>query len=113
MHNIKENSDCTRIILAGNQCDNEYNRRVSKEEGTQFASEMGLPFYETSAKENTNIDELFDGVIDLVFDPDEKTDEITNEITDEKTDEITDEKTEEKTEEETEKKLKTACCPLL
>ena len=40
---------------------------------------MGLPFYETSAKTNTNIDELFDGVLDLIFDPDEKIEEKTEE----------------------------------
>ena len=48
----------------------DYGRRVvSKEEGIQFASLNELPFYETSAKKNTNIDELFDGLIDLLLTP--------------------------------------------
>ena len=45
---------------------------VSKEEATQFASRMGLPLFETSAKENTNVDELFDKVIDLLLTPEDE-----------------------------------------
>ena len=53
-------------------CDNYHRRVVSKEEGTQFASLNELPFYETSAKRNTNVDELFDGLIDLLLTPEEE-----------------------------------------
>ena len=56
-------------------------REVSKEEATQFASRMGLPFYETSAKENTNVDELFDALVDRMWNPDEIIQEENDELT--------------------------------
>ncbi|KAJ5070897.1 small gtp binding protein rab8 [Anaeramoeba ignava] len=46
-------------ILIGNKCDLEKEREVSKEEAQKFADKHGIPFIETSAKENINIDEAF------------------------------------------------------
>ena len=46
-------------ILAGNKCDLEHQRKVSKEEGKELASKYGIQYIETSAKETTNIEELF------------------------------------------------------
>ena len=34
-------------------------RKVEKEEGEALAKEMGIPFFETSAKSNVNITEAF------------------------------------------------------
>ena len=47
------------ICLIGNKIDLENKREVSYEEGQNFAEENDLLFYETSAKEGNNIQEIF------------------------------------------------------
>ena len=47
------------ICLIGNKCDLEGKRAVSYEEGKNFAEENNLLFFETSAKDGTNIQECF------------------------------------------------------
>ncbi|XP_072267373.1 ras-related protein Rab-10-like isoform X1 [Pyxicephalus adspersus] len=47
------------VVLLGNKCDKEDEREVSKERGEKLAWEYGIPFFETSAKENINIDKAF------------------------------------------------------
>ena len=46
-------------ILVGNKCDLIEKRQVSKEKGKQLADSYGIPFIETSAKSNENIEKLF------------------------------------------------------
>ena len=46
-------------ILIGNKCDWEEKRVVSKERGEQLAQELGIPFIETSAKQNINVEKAF------------------------------------------------------
>lgn len=46
-----------KIILVGNKCD--LNREISKEEAENFASEQGIQYVETSAKDNLCVDEMF------------------------------------------------------
>ena len=46
-------------ILVGNKCDLDSERQVSTEQGHNLAEEFGVDFLETSAKDNSNIDELF------------------------------------------------------
>ena len=46
-------------ILVGNKCDLIEKRQVSKERGKQLADSYGIPFIETSAKSNENIEKLF------------------------------------------------------
>jgi len=43
-------------ILIGNKCDMEDQRVVSFEEGKQLASEFGIQFFETSAKNDMNVE---------------------------------------------------------
>ena len=47
------------ICLIGNKIDLENKREVSYEEGKNFAEENDLLFFETSAKEGNNIQEIF------------------------------------------------------
>ena len=47
------------ICLIGNKLDLENKREVSYEEGKNFAEENNLLFFETSAKEGNNIQEIF------------------------------------------------------
>ena len=46
-------------ILIGNKSDLNDKRQVSKERGKQLADSYGIPFMETSAKSNENIEQLF------------------------------------------------------
>ena len=58
---IIENTDNDEIvmILCGNKNDMEKERVISKEEGENLAKNYGIPFFECSAKNNINIDEIF------------------------------------------------------
>ena len=47
------------IILAGNKCDIEDERNISNEEAEERAKEFGIAYYETSAKDGTNIKSMF------------------------------------------------------
>lgn len=46
-------------ILIGNKCDCTSETVVTTKEGQELADEFGVPFYETSAKNNINVDEGF------------------------------------------------------
>mmetsp|Transcript_13791 Transcript_13791/g.18416 ORF Transcript_13791/g.18416 Transcript_13791/m.18416 type:complete len:217 (+) Transcript_13791:143-793(+) len=62
---IRENADeRVRLVLVGNKCDHIYDtqRAVSKEEGEQLAKQYGVSFFETSAKENLNVDECYTAI---------------------------------------------------
>jgi len=51
-------NDNVYIILVGNKSDMEFHRKVSTEEGHNFAEENGLDFIEISCKNNFNCEEL-------------------------------------------------------
>ena len=46
-------------MLLGNKCDLEDEREVSKERGQMQAAELGVKFFETSAKSGLNVEEAF------------------------------------------------------
>ena len=46
-------------ILVGNKCDLESERKVTIEQGKDFATQYGMKFFETSAKESTNVADAF------------------------------------------------------
>ena len=53
-------SDCeTQCILIGNKCDMECERAVEYSTGKELADSLNIPFIETSAKENMNVEEAF------------------------------------------------------
>ena len=51
--------DKVPIILAGNKCDLEEERQVGTVEGHNLACYYGCPFFETSAKQHFNVEEIF------------------------------------------------------
>lgn len=66
------------VVVVGNKIDlpttgyidprsgKQYEKEVSYEEGKEFADSIAAPFYETSAKQNYNISEMFLRLIDLI-----------------------------------------------
>ena len=54
-----KDADSAPVVIAGNKCDLDNERAVSKEEGQALANEWSCPFYETSAKEKIQNEECF------------------------------------------------------
>ena len=65
---VKNNcgDDGVPIVLVGNKSDAP-NKIVSFEDQQAYAGLMNLPFYETSAKENINVDEVFTHLTKLIL----------------------------------------------
>ena len=54
------------IYIAGNKIDLEEERKIKTEEGQKLAEELGLPFFETSAKTGVNINESFEDLVEKI-----------------------------------------------
>lgn len=52
--------------MVGNKCDMEYERVVSTERGKQLADQLRLEFFESSAKDNINVQVVFERLVDLI-----------------------------------------------
>ena len=65
---IKDNFNNACVVLFGNKCDIPENEwTVTREEAKKFAEEKKIPFFETSAKENINIKEGFEEVVNAAY----------------------------------------------
>jgi len=60
--------DNAQVVLVGNKCDLEGERVVSIDRGKQLAMQMGLEFFETSAKDNINVKGVFERLVDIICD---------------------------------------------
>ncbi|XP_043523456.1 ras-related protein Rab-3-like, partial [Frieseomelitta varia] len=60
--------DNAQVILVGNKCDMEDERVITTERGKQLADQLGVQFFETSAKENINIKTVFEQLVDIICD---------------------------------------------
>ncbi|KAJ3435419.1 ras-like protein [Anaeramoeba flamelloides] len=58
-----KDSDSFPTVILGNKNDLEEERDVTIEEGKELSTELGCPFFETSAKENHNIAESFTALV--------------------------------------------------
>uniref|UniRef100_A0A6B2LRE6 Uncharacterized protein n=1 Tax=Arcella intermedia TaxID=1963864 RepID=A0A6B2LRE6_9EUKA len=61
-------SDGVVILLVGNKCDMEMERKVMTQEAQQFAQVSNLLFCETSAKNSTNVEEAFSLLVSSIKD---------------------------------------------
>ena len=59
----REHDEGIPIVLVGNKCDLEAQRRVERVEAAGIASEWGVPFMEVSAKLGINVEEAFETAI--------------------------------------------------
>ncbi|CAF3151567.1 unnamed protein product [Rotaria socialis] len=66
------------VILVGNKCDMADERNVQSETGERLASELGLEFFETSAKENVNVKAVFERLVDIILEKMSDTPEDSN-----------------------------------
>ena len=64
----KETSKEISIILVGNKCDLENERKISKEQGEEKAKSLNCPFFETSALSKIKIDDIFTEMVNNIFD---------------------------------------------
>ncbi|XP_029937801.1 ras-related protein Rab-15-like [Myripristis murdjan] len=60
-------ADKVQRILVGNKSDEVKDRQVTKEQGSKVAQTFGLDFFETSAYTNSNINESFTRLAELVL----------------------------------------------
>jgi len=69
MNSIYKHSDPSIAkVLVGNKLDLEAERVVSKSEAQKIANEHGMEYFETSAKNNHNIQEVMQHIMDKVYD---------------------------------------------
>ena len=67
MKQIEANADkSVRKVLVGHKCD-EPNRVVTEEEGKKLAEEFNMGFFESSAKINKNVSEVFYYLVKEIF----------------------------------------------
>lgn len=55
-------------VLVGNKIDLEEHRVINKADATKIANEHGMDYFETSAKDNVNVQELLQYIMDKVYD---------------------------------------------
>uniref|UniRef100_A0A3P9I1C5 small monomeric GTPase n=1 Tax=Oryzias latipes TaxID=8090 RepID=A0A3P9I1C5_ORYLA len=55
-----------QVILVGNKCDMEDDRLITREDGQRLADERGFLFFEASAKENINVKQVFEHLVDVI-----------------------------------------------
>ncbi|XP_028678390.1 RAB3D, member RAS oncogene family, b [Erpetoichthys calabaricus] len=57
----------TQVILVGNKCDLEDDRVIPTEDGKRLADDLGFVFFEASAKDNINVKQVFERLVDIIF----------------------------------------------
>ncbi|XP_036069596.1 ras-related protein Rab-35b isoform X1 [Oryzias melastigma] len=67
LHEINQNCDDVCRILVGNKNDDPSSKVVETTDAQKFAEQMGISLFETSAKENINVEEMFNCITELVL----------------------------------------------
>ncbi|KAM8845735.1 RAB3D, member RAS oncogene family, b isoform 2-T2 [Spinachia spinachia] len=58
--------DNAQVILVGNKCDLEDDRLVPLEDGQRLSEDLGFQFFEASAKDNINVKQVFECLVDVI-----------------------------------------------
>ncbi|XP_012861854.2 ras-related protein Rab-35 [Echinops telfairi] len=67
LHEINQNCDDVCRILVGNKNDDPERKVVETDDAYKFAGQMGIQLFETSAKDNINVEEMFNCITELVL----------------------------------------------
>ncbi|XP_015915552.1 ras-related protein Rab-35 [Parasteatoda tepidariorum] len=67
IHEIEQNCDMVNRILVGNKNDDPERKIVVTEDAQRFAEQMNIKLFETSAKENINVEEMFNEITRMVL----------------------------------------------
>jgi len=67
LEDVRNSNDKLVILLVGNKSDLKAERKVSIEEGEEFAKANGMLFLETSSKTGVNVDAAFIKLSELVL----------------------------------------------
>ncbi|XP_068680033.1 ras-related protein Rab-35-like [Montipora capricornis] len=67
LHEIDQNCDDVQRILVGNKDDDPDRKVVEREDSKKFAEQMGIQVFETSAKDNKNVEEVFNAITQMVL----------------------------------------------
>jgi small GTP-binding protein len=67
LETIREESAKIPVVLFGNKCDLADQRKISKEEAESFAKKNDIPYFETSAKDNINLEEGLEQIIEDAY----------------------------------------------
>ncbi|XP_069023242.1 ras-related protein Rab-3D-like [Embiotoca jacksoni] len=58
--------DNAQVVLVGNKLDLEEDRQVPTADAQRVATELGFQFFEASAKDNVNVKQVFDRLVDVI-----------------------------------------------
>uniref|UniRef100_A0A8C1PHR3 Ras-related protein Rab-35 n=1 Tax=Cyprinus carpio TaxID=7962 RepID=A0A8C1PHR3_CYPCA len=67
LHEINQNCDDVCRILVGNKNDDPASKVVETNDAQKFAEQMAIRLFETSAKENINVEDMFNCITELVL----------------------------------------------
>ncbi|KAK6184359.1 ras-related protein Rab-35 [Patella vulgata] len=67
LHEIDQNCDVVNRILVGNKDDDPDRKVVLTHDAQRFADQMSIQLFETSAKENKNVEEMFLAITKIVL----------------------------------------------
>ncbi|KAK3509027.1 hypothetical protein QTP70_018532 [Hemibagrus guttatus] len=67
LHEINQNCDDVCRILVGNKNDDPNSKVVETADAQKFAEQMDIRLFETSAKENINVEDMFNCITELVL----------------------------------------------
>ena len=56
----------SRIVLVGNKCDLTNSRIITSEQGMDLAQSLGVMYFETSAKDDINVKQTFEALVDAI-----------------------------------------------
>ncbi len=55
-----------QVVLVGNKSDLTESRVITKEQGMELAQSLGIEYFEASAKEDINVKQTFETLVDLI-----------------------------------------------
>jgi len=67
LHEIEQNCDDVNRILVGNKNDDPSRKVVETSDAQRYADQMSIRLFETSAKDNINVEEMFMCITELVL----------------------------------------------